>query len=68
VQQILFSPSRLGMSLSINGWSLWKSEHTLASKCSRISWSKGSNFTPAGSLGKSRILVETLGHLYLFLK
>lgn len=40
------------MNSSIRGWSLRVSDLTFASKCSRSSWSLGSNFTPAGSPGR----------------
>jgi hypothetical protein len=44
------------MNSSIRGWTLRVSDFTFPSKCSSSSWSVGSNFTPAGSPGKSWIL------------
>jgi len=52
-----FSPSMVGMNSSTRGWSFRVSGLALPSKCSSSSWSVGSNFTPAGSPGKSWIVV-----------
>ena len=55
------------MNSLIRGWSLQASDCTCPSKCSRISWSVGSNFTPAGSPGKSCIPAYCYFYDFVFL-
>lgn len=49
VYQISLSTSRVGINTLIRGWSLVPSPIIFASRCSKISWSVGSNLAPIGS-------------------
>uniref|UniRef100_A0A0A9G883 Uncharacterized protein n=1 Tax=Arundo donax TaxID=35708 RepID=A0A0A9G883_ARUDO len=57
-----FSPSMVGMNSSMSGWSLRASGPAFPSRCSSSSWSVGSNFTPAGSPGRSWIVAAACSY------